>query len=164
MADTYWACLDSSNKVKNIIVVDSSNAPNESEGAKFCQTIVGSGPDGNIVSFKSFNKDGTYEAGTLAGIGGEWSDTYNQWIMPKPFASWVFNTSTKIYDSPVAEPNTTFYKEGTADQKDVYRYWDESQTRWEGECPEDSLDENDNIVFGDFKVYWDASNLEWVKI
>ena len=33
MADTYWACLDSSNKVKNVIVVDSYDAPNDSEGA-----------------------------------------------------------------------------------------------------------------------------------
>jgi|TARA_R100001163_G_C5061220_1_gene198140 hypothetical protein len=164
MADTYWACLDSSNKVKNVIVVDSSDAPNDSEGAAFCKKIVGSGPNGDIVSFKSYNFNGDWSDGDLASIGGEWSDTYNQWIMPKPFASWVFNTSTKMYDSPVAEPNTTFYKEGTADQKDVYRYWDETQVRWEGECPEDTLDENDNIVFGDFKVYWDASNLEWVKI
>ena len=46
----------------------------------------------------------------------------------------------------------------------MYKYWDETQVRWEGECPEDTLDENDNIVFGDFKVYWDGSNLEWVKI
>ena len=164
MADTYWACLDSNKKVINIIVVDSSDAPTEEAGTAFCQKIIGKGPGDNITSFKSYDINGTHEAGTQVAMGGEWSDEYDQWIMPKPYDSWIFNTDTKMWDSPTGEPNTTFYKPGTADQKDVYRYWEESNVRWQGDCPEDELDAEDNIVFGDFRVYWDPSNLEWIKI
>ena len=54
-----------------------------------------------------------------AGIGYAYDAGRDAFIPPKPFASWVLNETTCLWDSPVAMP---------ADNK-MYR-WDEATTSW----------------------------------
>ena len=54
-----------------------------------------------------------------AGIGYAYDAGRDAFIPPKPFASWVLNETTCLWDSPVAMPT---------DNK-MYR-WDEATTSW----------------------------------
>ena len=54
-----------------------------------------------------------------AGIGYTYDAGRDAFIPPKPFASWVLNETTCLWDSPVAMPT---------DDK-MYR-WDEATTSW----------------------------------
>ena len=60
--------------------------------------------------------EGTPFRGNYAGIGYTYDSTRDAFIPPKPFASWVLNEDTCIYDPPVAYP--------TGDSKSYI--WDES--------------------------------------
>ena len=54
-----------------------------------------------------------------AGIGFTYDRQLDAFIPPKPFASWVLNETTCLWDAPVAHPN------------DGKRYaWDEATTSW----------------------------------
>ena len=54
-----------------------------------------------------------------AGIGYTYDTGRDAFIPPKPFASWILNETTCLWDSPVAMPT---------DDK-MYR-WDEATTSW----------------------------------
>lgn len=54
-----------------------------------------------------------------AGIGYTYDAVRDAFIPPKPYASWVLNETTCLWDAPVAMPN------------DGKRYsWDEATTSW----------------------------------
>jgi hypothetical protein len=54
-----------------------------------------------------------------AGVGYTYCDTRDAFIPPKPFASWLLNEDTCLWEAPVAMPT------------DNKRYsWDEEQQNW----------------------------------
>jgi hypothetical protein len=57
--------------------------------------------------------------GNYAGIGYTYDDQRDAFIPPKPFASWVLNEDTCLWDAPVAMPT---------DGK-IYT-WDEETVAW----------------------------------
>lgn len=54
-----------------------------------------------------------------AGIGYTYDRQRDAFIPPKPYASWVLNEDTCLWDAPVAMP-----------QDDKQYYWDEPTTSW----------------------------------
>jgi hypothetical protein len=54
------------------------------------------------------------------GIGWTWNESANAWVQPSPFASWVLNLTTKIWEAPVPMPEV----EGQGFD------WDEETTSW----------------------------------
>jgi len=65
--------------------------------------------------------------GNYAGIGYKYDSDLDAFIPPKPFESWTLNTTTFLWDAPVAYPN---------DGK-LYR-WNEDTTSWdEVELPQE---------------------------
>ena len=75
------------------------------------------------------HKDGgTPLRGNYAGIGYEW-DEDNQIFWPKkPFASWVKNTTTASWDSPIGDaPALTAEEEASK----KYYAWNESEQSWD---------------------------------
>ena len=72
--------------------------------------------------------------GNYAGIGYEW-DEDNQIFWPKkPFASWVKNTTTAKWDSPIGDaPALTAEQESqnTADTHRWYYVWNEAGQSWD---------------------------------
>ena len=87
------------------------------------------------TSYNTINnthKDGgTAFRGNYAAIGYIW-DEDNQIFWPKkPYASWVKNTTTVNWDSPIgAAPELT--AEQTADETNRYHYnWNESGQSWD---------------------------------
>ena len=62
---------------------------------------------------------GTPLRGNYAGIGYTYDRTNDVFYAPKPFASWILNESTWLWEAPVAMPD------------DDKRYeWDEATTSW----------------------------------
>ena len=60
--------------------------------------------------------------GRYAGIGSTYRDDLNQFIYPKPYDSWLLNTTTGEWEAPAPLP---------ADANSVGYYWDESTTSWQ---------------------------------
>jgi len=81
---------------------------------------------GDVYKQTSYNTHGGVHAlgGTplrknYAGIGYTYDAGRDAFIPPKPYASWLLNETTCLWDAPVAMPN------------DGKRYsWDEATTSW----------------------------------
>lgn len=92
--------------------------------AEFFQTFVDSSP-GEWVQTSYNTHGGQHSNGgtplrkNYAGIGYSYDRTKDAFIPPKPFASWVLNDTTCLWDAPTPMPT---------DDK-VYE-WDETTTSW----------------------------------
>ena len=113
----HFAQLDENNVVLQVIVVNNSDCldgnDNESEavGVAFCQSLLG----GN---WKQTSYNGTMRK-NYAGIGFIYDSTRDAFIPPKPYASWLLDERTCLWNSPTPMP--------TDDRQ--YR-WDEPTTSW----------------------------------
>ncbi len=90
----------------------------------FFQTFVDSSPGEWIqTSYNTYGGEhklgGTPLRKNYAGIGFTYDRVKDAFIPPKPFASWVLNEDTCLWDAPVAMPT---------DGK-LYN-WDEATTNW----------------------------------
>jgi len=91
---------------------------------EFFQTFVDSSPGEWIQT--SYNTHGGQHrnGGTplrknYAGIGYSYNRTKDAFIPPKPFASWVLNDDTCLWDAPTPMPTD-----------DKFYEWDEATTSW----------------------------------
>jgi hypothetical protein len=90
------------------------------------------------------------------GKGYVWNGT--EFISPQPYASWTFDNTNKIWNSPVIKPDNpsttvTETVDGVEEthQKDTYKmWWVESNSRWEAL----KLSDNQNY-------YWNPDNSTW---
>lgn len=55
------------------------------------------------------------------GIGWVWDNTANGYIAPKPYPSWIYNYSSKIWESPTPMPEA---------QENQGFHWDEATQSW----------------------------------
>ena len=119
----HYAELDSNNVVKQVIVVsnaDTSTAQGEEKesiGIAFCERLLG----GTWVK-TSYNAK---IRKNYAGIGYTYDKDRDAFIPPKPYASWVLNETTCLWNSPVAMPSDV----GQGDPPKMYR-WDENTVNW----------------------------------
>ena len=119
----HFAELDSNNVVLRVIVVDNKDTSTaqgeekESIGIAFCERLLG----GTWVK-TSYNA--TIRK-NYAGIGYTYDKNRDAFIPPKPYASWVLNETTCLWDAPVAMPNDA----GTGEPPKMYK-WDETTTNW----------------------------------
>ena len=74
---------------------------------------------------------GTALRGNYAGIGYTWDEENNIFWPPKPYPSWVKNTTTATWNSPIGDcPALT--AEQQADESNVYYYtWNEENQTWD---------------------------------
>ena len=116
--------LDSNNVVKQVIVVsneDTSTAQGEEKesiGIAFCERLLG----GTWVK-TSYNAK---IRKNYAGIGYTYDKDRDAFIPPKPYASWLLNETTCLWNSPVAYPTDV----GTPEAPKFYQ-WDEPTQTWE---------------------------------
>jgi hypothetical protein len=115
----HFAKLDEHNLVLDVNVVNNETINNlpfpESEpvGVQFLTEWSGGYSNWKQTSYNaSFRKN-------YAGVGYSYSVDLDAFIPPKPFPSWLLNTNTCQWDSPVPYPN---------DGK-LYR-WDEATQSW----------------------------------
>ena len=114
-----FAQLDAASIVTQVIVVNNATIDNlpfpESEpvGIAFCQSLYG--PD-TIWAQTSYNASFRYN---YAGIGFTFDVTAQAFIPPKPYPSWLLNTTIYQWEAPVPYP----------DDGKMY-YWDEATLSW----------------------------------
>ena len=113
----HFAQLDENNVVLQVIVVsnsdclDSNGQESEQAGIAFCQSLLG----GN---WKQTSYNGNIRK-NYAGIGYTYDQQRDAFIPPKPYASWILNEQTCLWNSPIPYPT---------DGK--YYYWDEAAQSW----------------------------------
>lgn len=115
----YFAELDADNIVTQVISVSNDTIDNlpfpESEpvGIEFCRSLFGA--ETNWAQ-TSYNRNFRYN---YAAIGFTFDSTANAFIPPKPFPSWLLNTDTYLWQSPVPYP-----------QDGKMYSWDEATQSW----------------------------------
>ena len=156
----HFAKLGINSKVIGVEVVadaDCKNADNiedEQVGIQFLENIHG----WPLWKQTSYNTQANVHAlgGTpfrknYAGIGYTYDEDRDAFIPPKPYASWVVNETTCVYEAPVAYPSVTTY----GDPAKPYEIsWDETNTRWICKDSEDPIN----------NFRWDASASAWVAL
>ena len=123
MAITTYAQIDGSNSVVNLIVVDETDAPNEAAGVAFCRGLAGESTNWVLGDRGS-------ESYRKAVIGLTYDSSNNVFVSPTPYASWVLNTSTWIWEAPVAFPDDGGYDDDDNPTEIVDYTWDEGSTSW----------------------------------
>jgi hypothetical protein len=114
---SHFAKLDANNIVTFVTV---GRQEDDGKEAELCART------GDVYKQTSYNTHGGVHAlgGTplrknYAGIGYTYDAGRDAFIPPKPYASWVLNETTCLWDAPVAYPD------------DGKRYsWDEATTSW----------------------------------
>ena len=115
----YFAQLDDASLVIDVIAVNNDTIDNlpfpESEpiGVAFCQSLYGSDTVWKQTSYNSnFRKN-------YAGFGFTYDSVLDAFIPPKPYPSWLLNTTTCKWNAPVPKP-----------QDGQIYYWDEATLSW----------------------------------
>jgi hypothetical protein len=111
---SHFAIIDENNIVTQVLVIE--------------QDVIDSGLFGDPASFvqTSYNTQaGVHKNGgtplrkNFAWIGDKYDRDRDAFIKPQPFASWLLNEETCLWDAPVAQPN------------DGKSYdWDETNLNW----------------------------------
>jgi hypothetical protein len=118
----HFAEVDENNIVLRVLVVDDLN---ESDGQNFLANTLGLGGTWLKTSYNTYAgvhaNGGTPFRKNYAGIGYSYDETLDAFIPPKPFASWLLNEDTCIWDAPVAIP----VEEGK------FFTWNEELENWE---------------------------------
>jgi len=99
--------------VNNEVLLDSNGVEQESIGVDFLTKLTGY-PIWKQTSYnKNFRKN-------FAGIGMTYDEDKDVFIPKKPFASWILNEDTYIWEAPITKPN------------DNQRYnWNEENQTWD---------------------------------
>ena len=99
----HFAQIDQNNVVTQVIVVNNSECQvdgveSEAAGIAFCKSLFGADSFWVQTSYNgSIRKH-------YAGIGFTFDAGRDAFIAPKPFASWVLNETTCIWEAPVPYP------------------------------------------------------------
>lgn len=123
----HFAEIDGSNIVLRVVVIadsdclDSDGNESESVGATFCSTLF----DGGTWKQTSYNGNMRH---TFANPGSTYDATKNKFIVVKPFASWVLDSSDD-WEAPISKPvveGKIFVWDESAYQADNATGWVES--------------------------------------
>mgnify|MGYP007066207424 CR=1 FL=1 len=120
----HFAQINSDSIVTQVIVVDNLDAPNEAAGISFCQNLLGA--DTNWVQ-TSYNNNIRFR---YAGAGMKYDSTNDVFYEQQPYPSWGLNTSTWVWDAPVALPDDAGVDDVDNPTEYVSYDWDEGSTSW----------------------------------
>lgn len=129
----HYAQLDKNNIVTQVIVVANSDITdangNEVEeiGITFCKKLLGEDTNWKQTSYNN-NIRVRY-----AGIGYSYNEELDAFIAPKPFPSWILNSETADWVSPIGPAPTLTEEEIEARSSYV---WDEENGMWNLTTPE----------------------------
>jgi len=119
-----FAKIGSGNIVEQVVSVSNGVATTEQAGVEFLQNLYNDTATWKQTSYNTYggvhSLDGTPFRKNFAGVGYTYDETKNAFISPKPYASWVLNDDTCLWEAPVAYPN---------DDKEYE--WNEDTTSWD---------------------------------
>lgn len=122
----YFAEVNTNNLVVRVISADQEwiDAGNLGDPSKWLQTSYNTRGGIHILGGTPFRKN-------YAGIGYSYDPVRDAFIPPKPFASWVLNEETCLWEAPIPEPSDAksasnpFGK--TYDWIEAYKDWREAK-------------------------------------
>jgi hypothetical protein len=101
----HFAEIDQNNIVTRVLVVDNSE---ENNGQVFLADTLGLGGTWVKTSYNTFggvhSNGGTPLRKNYAGIGYTYDSSRDAFIPPKPYASWLLNEDTCLWDAPTPMP------------------------------------------------------------
>ena len=101
----HFAEIDQNNIVTRVLVVDNSE---ENNGQVFLAETLGLGGTWIKTSYNTFGgvhaNGGTPLRKNYAGIGYTYDSSRDAFIPPKPYASWILNEDTCLWDAPTPMP------------------------------------------------------------
>jgi len=101
----HFAEVDENNIVTRVLVVDNSE---ENNGQVFLADTLGLGGTWLKTSYNTFggvhSNGGTPLRKNYAGIGYTYDSSRDAFIPPKPYASWLLNEDTCLWDAPTPMP------------------------------------------------------------
>jgi hypothetical protein len=104
---SHWAEIDENNIVLRVLVGNNSEPD---EGEAFMNSLGG--------TWVKTSYNGTIRK-NYAGVGFSYDSERDAFIAPKPYASWILDEETCIWEPPVAYPTDGIMYE-----------WDEETTDW----------------------------------
>jgi hypothetical protein len=117
----HWAEIDESNIVTRVLVVADEE---DHRGQEFLATDLGLGGTWKKTSYNTMGNvhalGGTPFRKNYAGIGFTYDESRDAFIPEKPFASWVLNEDTCLWDAPTPMP---------VEEGKMFT-WDEDTTSW----------------------------------
>ena len=106
----YFAKLGVGNKVLAVHTVSNDIATTEQAGVDFLNNLFNTRDVYKQTSYNTFGGEhllgGTPFRKNYAGIGYSYDQTRDAFIAPQPFASWILNETTCLWEAPVARPDT----------------------------------------------------------
>jgi len=102
---SHFAKIDNTNTVTNVIVAE--------------QDFINSGKVGDSFLWVQTSYNNNFRK-NYAGVGYTYDKTRDAFIPKKPYASWILNEDTCIYEAPVAYP----------EDGESYK-WNETTTTWD---------------------------------
>ena len=119
-----FAKIGSGNIVEQVVAVSNEVATTEQAGVEFLQNLYNDTATWKQTSYNTYggvhSLDGTPFRKNFAGVGYTYDETKNAFIAPKPYASWVLDDDTCLWEAPVAYP----------DDDKLYT-WNEDTTSWD---------------------------------
>ncbi len=120
----HFAKLGTENIIERVEVVSNDIATTEQAGIEFLQNLY---KDTSVWKQTSYNTiGGEHKLGgtplrkNYAGIGYTYNQTKDAFIPPKPYASWILNETSCLWEAPIPYPD------------DDNRYnWNEETTSWD---------------------------------
>jgi len=133
----YYAKLTESNEVLSVLRFDEEDEPLAiQELTKINNWPLWKKADKRTVFGVCYNADSITPAddqtkvfrGTYPAIGYTYDPTNNIFVEPKPYPSWILNTSTGKYEAPVSRPRHT---DAEGDDTDTVVKWNEDTGSWD---------------------------------
>ncbi len=120
----YFAKLGVGNKILAVHTVSNDIATTEQAGVDFLNNLFNTGDVYKQTSYNTFGGEhllgGTPFRKNYAGIGYSYDQTRDAFIAPQPFASWILNETTCLWEAPVVKPD------------DGQKYlWNEETKQWD---------------------------------
>ena len=120
----HFAKIGSENIVEQVVSVSNEVATTEQAGVEFLQNLYNDTATWKQTSYNTYggvhSLDGTPFRKNFAGVGYTYDETKNAFIAPKPYASWVLDDDTCLWEAPVVYPD---------DDKEYE--WNEDTTSWD---------------------------------
>ena len=120
----HFAKIRNDNIVERVEVVYNDIATDEQAGITFLQNLYNDTATWKQTSYNTLANthklSGTAFRKNYASVGYTYDETKDAFIAPKPYASWVLNDDTCLWEAPVQYPT---------DNQDYT--WNESTTSWD---------------------------------
>ena len=118
----HFAELNENNEVLKVIVVDNNDTSN-SDGEEI--ELIGISFLKGLFGFDTNWKQTSYNNNfrfRYAGVGYSYDETLNAFVPPKPYNSWILNSTTADWEAPITQPELTQEQ----DESGYLYYWDET--------------------------------------